>query len=132
MATKLIFPMRAISKRLGRLISAVTLVAFLVTSGACSKQVPAPKGGLDTKEFDSASPELKAAWQTVVTAASSNDYAKAISTCRKLQAQGQMSPEQNQAIADTSTALYNQVTAAATKGDEKAIQAIADLRKQWR
>ena len=115
----------------GKLLSGIVLAVLLMIAGACRKEAPA-LNGKDTKAFDSASPEIKAAWGTIVTASSSNDYTTAILSSRKLQAQGQLTPEQSKAVVDTMTAMNNQMTAAAIKGDPNALKSVEEIRKQWR
>jgi galactitol-specific phosphotransferase system IIB component len=134
MGTEMNFQMQDACKRMGKFFSGAAMAALLAICGAgagCSKEA-APKVASHSKVFDSASPEIKVDWEKVVTASSSNDYATAILTCRKLQAQGALTPEQSTAVSDTMTAMNNQMTAAAQKGDQNATKAIEEVRKNWR
>jgi hypothetical protein len=67
-----------------------------------------------------------------LAAAASTDYATAILSCRKMQAQSELTPEQRTVINDTMTAMNNQMNAAAQKGDPKALKAVEEVRKRWR
>jgi hypothetical protein len=97
----------------------------------CGKAAP-PKVASGTKVFDAVSPEIKAEWDKTLAAAAANDYATAITTCRKLQARGDLNDAQRAAVIDTMTAVNSKMSDAAQKGDPNARKAIEELRKSWR
>ena len=107
-----------------------SFVCLCLLSG-CSKKDQA-KAANQAKAFHAAAPGLKAEWDKIMAAATADDYATAISTCRKLQARTDLSEEQRTAVNDTMTAVNEKMTAAAEKGDAKARKAIEDLRANWR
>jgi predicted small lipoprotein YifL len=109
---------------------AVLLTIFTATPGCGKKGVP--KIASNTKAFETASSEIKADWEKAITAAASHDYATAILTCRKLQLQKELTPEQRTAVTDTITAENNQLLDGLRKGDPNAIQANEEVRKGWR
>src|SRR3954463_3581651 len=109
------------------------LLFSLVCTGllpGCSKKDQA-KAANQAKAFDAAAPGLKAEWDKILAGAAADDYATAISTCRKLQARTDLSEEQRTAVNDTMTVVNDKMTTAAEKGDAKARRAIEDLRANW-
>ena len=112
-------------------LATAVLLAVCVAMAGCGKTAAIPKTATATKAFESASPELKADWDKVTAAVKTNDYATTILTCRKLQAQGGLTPEQLKAVNDTMTAVNNQLSDAVDKGDQNAINALEEVRKGW-
>jgi hypothetical protein len=112
-------------------IAIAALMAICLATAGCSKTAT-PKVASDTKAFESASPEIKADWEKTMSAVTSNDYATAILTCRKLQEQSELTPEQHTAVNDTMTAVNDRLAAAVEKGDQNAINAMDEVRKNWR
>jgi len=82
-----------------------------------------------SKAFDSASPQIKTAWENAVAAAKSRDYALAIAGFNSLAADTNLTAEQHQAVRDTGRAVFDEMYAALKKGDENAKKAIEDLRQ---
>ena len=117
-------------KLFSRIASAILLTICLVIMG-CGKQAVA-KVASDTKAFEAVSPEIKADWGKAMSAAASHDYATAILTCRKLQTQGKLTPQQLTAVNDTMTALNGQLLDGLQKGDPDAIRATKEVRQGWR
>jgi DNA-binding SARP family transcriptional activator len=106
---------------------ALMLSLFFV---GCSK--PAiPKVPTDTKAFESADPKIKANWEKAISAAAANDYATAILTCRQLQTESELTPQQRTAVIDTITAENNQLLDGLKKGDQNAIHANEQILKGW-
>jgi outer membrane murein-binding lipoprotein Lpp len=110
---------------------AVSLAIGIPVAG-CGNKATVPKAATSTQDFAPASPELKADWDKVTAAVKSNDYATAILTCRKLQAQVELTAEQRKVVNDTLTAVSNQLVDAAAKGDQNAINALEEVHKGWR
>ncbi len=108
---------------------AALLIPFLMLAG-CGK--PVAKVAPDTKAFELANPEIKAAWEKIVSAAAANDYPKVILGCRQLQGTGDLTPEQRVAVNALQTAVSERMFDAAQKGDANASNAIAEIRKNWR
>ena len=123
-----------ISRPVGNLFSGIVVTMLLTmglaTAGCGNKGVPSVAG--DSKAFEVASPEIKTDWEKARSAAASHDFASAILTCRKLQTQGGLTPQQLTVVVGTMTAVNNQLLEAAQKGDQKAIQALEEIRKGWR
>jgi hypothetical protein len=121
-------------KLTGKLFSgigvAILLGLSLALAGCGKKSVP--KTPTSTKAFQTASPEIKAAWQNALSAAASHDYATAILTCRMLQMQSNLNSQQLASVVDTITAVNNELLAAVQKGDQNAIHAMEEVRKGWR
>jgi predicted small lipoprotein YifL len=109
---------------------AILLMVVLAIEGCGKKGIP--KVASDTKDFEAASPEIKADWEKAISAVASHDYAAAILTCRKLQMQKELTPEQRTAVIDTITAENNQLLDGLKEGDQNAIQANEEVRKGWR
>src|SRR5258707_13756507 len=110
-------------------IWAVCLLAAFQLAG-CGRG-SATRAAASSKAFDKASPEIKAQWDKVAGAVSSNDYATAILTCRKLLGPPGLTGEQIAAVNDAMTAENNRMTAAAEKGDPNALKAIEEIRAHW-
>ncbi len=110
-----------LSFKLGSLFSVLAIFALVA---GCK---PATVSGENA--FAKASPELKAEWQKASDAVKSNDYAGALLLLQDLQGKPGLTPEQNQAVAKTATAVSDRMYAAANSGDPKAKQALEDIRK---
>jgi len=111
-------------------LTALALVLALFFVG-CSQKPGIPKVPADTKAFESASPQIKADWEKAVSAAAANDYATVILTCRKIQIQSDLTPQQRTAVIDTITAENNQLLDGLKKGDQNAIHANEQILKGW-
>ena len=108
----------------------ILFVVCLALTGCGKKAIP--KVASDTKAFEAASPKIKADWGKAMSAFASHDYATAILTCRKLQMQKELTPQQLTAVIDTITIVNNQLLDGLKKGDQNAIQANEEVRKNWR
>src|ERR1700757_997634 len=83
----------------------------------------------DTKGFDGAPPEIKAAWDKAVTADKANDYVPAVLGYKALLLEPrQLQPKQLEAVEEASGKLNQRLTEAAIKGEPEARQALATLR----
>ncbi len=107
------------------LVGFLALVGWAVTG--CGRGVNAAASG--EKAFQSAPPETKAAWETAMAAAKSNDFAVALLTLGRLGTEAGLTPEQAQAVKQAAAALTDQMYAAANKGDSNGLRAIQELRK---
>jgi hypothetical protein len=103
------------------------LALFGVLVAGCGK-----KSGGDAKAFDSASTEIKAAWDKGLAAAKAKDYVAAISALQQLKTQTGLTPDQLKAVEEEATAISDEMYAAANKGDAKAKDAINKLRQLQR
>lgn len=113
-----------------------TILASLIVIGltGCSNKAnnEAEKAAaVSAQSFDQAPAPLKEKYQAVVTAIQSNDFAAAKAALDQL-SQSQLSPEQDQAVADQRNQLMTKLAKAAQDGDAKAAQMIQDLRYQGR
>lgn len=104
---------------------AFALLALLFVG--CSKGV-----GDGAKVFETASAEIKAAWDKGLAEAKAKDYAAAIGTLQDLHRKPGLTPEQIKALEETTTAISDEMYAAANKGDAKAVEAINQLRQRQR
>ncbi len=100
--------------------TAILTFAFL----GCKPSAPSGE-----QAFANASPELKAAWQKASDAAKANDYAGALVLLQDLKNRQGLTPEQQQAVDKTATAVSDKMYEAAGNGDPKAKQALDDMRK---
>ncbi len=116
---------------LSRFAGTYLTVALLALCG-CGKHAAMPNVATDTKAFDSAGAELKADWNKVVAAVAAKDYATVILTCRDMYADPDLTPEQRTAVLNTGNALQIEMFKNAEKGDVKAKEAIAEVRKAGR
>jgi hypothetical protein len=113
-----------------RIAIVVVLATDLFLTG-CGKR-GLPRSVSDTKAFETASEEIKADWSKAVSAATTNDYATAIITCRKLQMIKELTPQQVTAINATISALNQEILEGLQKGDPSAIQANETIMKSVR
>jgi hypothetical protein len=107
-------------------------VGLLLVAGACGKPRTSADPAQQAKAFQSASPQTQSSWQLAVDAATTNDYATAVLTLRKLQAQPDLTPEQRTAVNDRMTAVNTQLAAALEKGDPNATKAIQEIKQRGR
>ena len=121
------------SQTSGRFLSLLCLAIFLtlLSLAGCGKE-STPKTVVNPKAFDTASETVKADWQKITTAADAKDYATAILTGRKLQSQGQLTPEQLDELNATITTVNSQMTTAAQAGNPEALKAVQTIRDHWR
>jgi len=101
------------------------IVSTLAGCGKSSEAISSRR----SKVFDSASPQIKTAWENATAAAKSHDYALAIAGFNSLAADTNLTSEQHQAVRDTGRAVYDEMLAAMKKGDENAKKAFEDLRQ---
>jgi uncharacterized membrane protein (DUF106 family) len=94
----------------------------------CSRN-PSAVGARYSKTFQSADAPTKAAWAVAMQAVTTNGYAMAILTLKQLSQQPSLTPEQAKAVAETVTAVSDQMYKASNKGDPNALRAIAELRE---
>jgi hypothetical protein len=83
------------------------------------------------KAFQSADTQIKAGWESAMSALKTNGFAPAVLGLQRLKEQGKLTPEQLQAVEATVTAASDQMYAAANQGDAQARQAIEELRKAY-
>jgi len=107
-----------------------TCLFFLVVSAlaGCSKSSDAIASSR-SKAFDSASPQIKTAWENAIAAAKSHDYALAITGLNSLASDTNLTAEQLQAVRDTGRAVSDEMRAALNRGDENAKKAVEDMRQ---
>lgn len=108
-------------------LAACGLCLFLGFAAAGCKK-PSQAAAVDSKVFESASPELKEAWDTALKAAQANDYATAYLTLAQMRAQPGLNEAQGLAVAAESTLVHARMNEAAQKGDTNALKAIQDIR----
>jgi hypothetical protein len=103
-------------------------VAAALLIGGCKKgnsPGPAPQ---EIKAFDTATQEVKQAWQAALEADHANDYAKGMTLYYALLRQP-LTPTQRDAVARLSTGLNQRLTEAVEKGDATAQAALQELRQ---
>lgn len=83
------------------------------------------------QSFDTAPEPLKAEYQAMKSALASNDFVKAKASLDQLSA-AQLSPEQQQAVAEQRQALMLKAATAAQQGDANAAKMIQELRSRSR
>jgi hypothetical protein len=117
--------MRAILK----LTVAVCLAgSFLLFPVGCGKKNAAALTTANDEAFKSATPEVKAAWETAKAAMKTNGYAAAIMSLQTGRALPGVNPQQAKAFDETVTAVSDQMYDAANRDDPAGKQAIEDLR----
>ena len=105
------------------------LMAVGLALAGCGKAGSRAGGG----GFDTAAPELKAAWEKAVAADQTNDYVAAVLGFKQVLLQrDQLSPSQLKAVEDASAQLFQRLGEAASKGDPAAQQALTTLRTMER
>lgn len=105
------------------------LAALVFMAVGCGKKKTVGSGDA---AFQSAAPEIKAAWNAAMAAVKTNGYAAAILTLQQMRAVPGLSPAQAKAVDDNSTAISDAMYAAANKDDPAAKKAIDDLRNAMR
>lgn len=109
---------------------------LLLLAGVCSLALglTACKPGAPSAEkaFATASPEVKASWASANAAMTTNGYATAILQLQELRAAPGLTADQQKVIDAKSTAISDQMYAAANKDDPAAKKAIEDLRDSLR
>lgn len=114
----------------GLLILVITM--FGLSGCGDSKRAEADKAvQVMQQSFDTAPDVLKANYQAVKTALASNDFVKAKASLDQLQA-AELSPEQQQAVAEQRQALMLKASAAAQQGDMNAAKVIQEVRLRSR
>jgi hypothetical protein len=118
------------SRRFGGLAKGIVLLAFLglVSSigGGCGGGQP---NATQTNVFNGAPAGIKSAWDSAVTAAKANDYAKAYLTLIDLRQVPGLSPQQIKAIDALSTQVNDNMSKAAANGDKNAMEAVQKIRE---
>jgi hypothetical protein len=102
-------------------------VIALVLNGCGPKAGP----GLNVKDkqaFDQAPLEVKQVWDRVQEADRTNGYALAVTLLHGL-SQQPLPPEQKTAVSNETAALNKRMYAAAEKGNEAALEAIREIRR---
>jgi hypothetical protein len=104
-----------------------TIITLALVAAGCGK------GGSATGStaFDKADPETKANWQNAVSASGTNDYARALFTLRSLQAKGNLTKQQTEAVSDLYTKVNAAMMEAFDRGDTNA-KAAMDMMRQLR
>lgn len=101
------------------------LLAASIALAGCGRGGSGTGGG----GFESATPEIKAAWDKAVAADKANDYVPAILGYKQiLQQRDQLSEAQVKAVEEASGKLMQRIVDASTKGDAAARQAISQLQ----
>jgi len=113
-------------------LAACSLCLFLGFAATGCKKPTQAATAVETHVFDSATPELKDAWSTVLSAAQTNDYATAYLTLGQMRGQPSLTEAQIRAIAAQSTLVHALMNDAAQKGDSNALRAIQDIRAAQR
>jgi hypothetical protein len=105
-------------------------VLAVLAGGGCG---PSPSAVVErnAKAFDSAPAPLKAEWTGALAAAKTNGYCAAILTLQAIRQAPGLTAEQTTALDQTDSAIREQMTAAAQKGDPAAVKAIDELRKAF-
>ncbi len=111
-----------------RLLLGLTLVTALV---GCSKSPNTLSAGR-AKLFDSADPEAKALWATVMAATKTNGYIESMVALQALRQKENLSPAQDQAVYDTLAAVNTQLRERAEKGDAAARKVLEDMTQMQR
>jgi hypothetical protein len=120
---------KKVSALLSRTAFATLLTVCLVITGCGRKAIP--KVPEDSQAFETASSDLKDAWDKAVSAARTDDYATAILICHKLQMRAELTAQQRAAVIDTITAENNRLLDGLKNNDPKAIQANETVLKGW-
>ena len=107
--------------RLELVLGLIVLAAIL--SSGCNRNSVSPTA------FQSASAQNKSAWDAATAAINSKDYLGALTNLDKLQAQTDLSADQQKAVAAAEANIRDQMYTAANKGDTAAQQALDELRK---
>jgi hypothetical protein len=81
------------------------------------------------KAFQSATPEVRSAWQTAAASLKTNNFALALDTLKHLHAVPSLTQDQMKAIETTATATSDKMYAAANAGDANAKKSIEELRQ---
>jgi hypothetical protein len=104
------------------------LLAAAVAVAGCGKGSAG-----SAKSFDSAPPEIKAAWEAAVTADKTNGYVAAVTGYRALlQQRDQLSEVQLTTVQEAQTKAFQRLVNASTKGDEAARAALMALQPRGR
>jgi|GEM_PF-944285 len=116
-------------------LAALGLLLLLACALAgCKKAAPSAdaEAAAGTKLFQSAPPEIKAAWDGALAAIQTNDQAAGYVALSQLRAQSGLTPDQNEAIDAQRRRINTQLAAAAQQGDTNAIQALLQIRNASR
>ena len=106
-----------------------TIAGLLVLAGCGHK--PSVEGALQTKAFDSASPELKQAWGAVISGLHTNDFnVGAQIALWDLRQQPALTAEQRDIVEQMLKTLSGLMFEAAGRGDPAALKAMKDVRER--
>ena len=111
------------TKKLATCLGAA-LVGWLVVAG-CGQH----NSGGGSGSFDSAPPEIRAAWEKAVAADKTNDYVAAVLGYKQILAQqDRLPPNQVKVVQEASSKLFQRLVAASAQGDPAARQALSQLQ----
>jgi len=116
--------------RLGGQIASLLGLAGLILAG-CSKSNTALEAS-GSQAFQAADAPTKAVWGAAVSALRTNGYAPALLSLQTLATQPNLSAEQSTAVTDLSRAITDQLFTAASRGDANAIEALKQVRSNFR
>ena len=112
-------------------VAVLVFMLCLVGCGNKSRSEAETATATAAHSFDQAPEALKDVYQKVVYATKSNDFAAATAAIDQL-SKAQLSPEQEQAVADRKNELMIKLAKAAQNGDANAGKMLVDLRFQDR
>jgi hypothetical protein len=106
-----------------------TIAGLLVVAGCGHK--PSVEGALQTKAFDSASPQIKEAWGAAISGLHTNDFnVGAQIALWDLRQQTALTAEQRSIVEQTLKALSGRMFEAAGRGEPAALKAMKDVRER--
>jgi hypothetical protein len=82
----------------------------------------------DSDSFKSATPEIRAVWQTAVAAAKTNGYLSAYTSLQSLQTNSNLTAEQSKAVTDLLGVVGTRMFNAANQGDPEATKALQEVQ----
>lgn len=106
----------------------ILCLAVCITVGCGREKPPTEISNTEKQAFDSATPEIKQAWQGGLEAVSTNDYATAQNIFYSLLNQD-LTPAQRQAVSKESTIVMDRVYAGVEKQDPAALKAMEEMRR---
>jgi len=114
-----------------RILAVSLSMLCLIGCGNKERNEADKAAALSAKSFDQAPDPVKAQFQKVVSSIKSNDFASAKAALDEL-SKAQLTPEQDQAVADQRNELMIKLADAVQKGDANAGKMIQELRYQGR
>lgn len=106
----------------------VLCLGVLFVAGCRREKPPAEISNTEKQAFDSATPELKQAWQGGLEAVGTNDYATAQNIFYSLLNQD-LTPDQRQAVSKESTIVMDRIYAGVEKKDPAALKALEEMHR---